>query len=219
VSARLFGGHPLTFGQIVRLAHDIEDGLRISYTGLQDQVATTFGGANRWIWDYRVPESPFRREVLIPESRCGELSHHMLLVRTSSVQRDFELTAEWVRGFLSGATRHHWFETSDATVNFANALKELAWSDAAKWLQRETELRLGMGYPIVTSVGRDLIMEAGECDCGARFAGDGKGGCFWAIGPANAIEELRGKWRRRLQGGHLGGFLPCEVDCRGLILS
>ena len=43
------GKHRQSSGaQIAILAHNIEDGLRFTYTGLQDQLAAVFGGVHKW---------------------------------------------------------------------------------------------------------------------------------------------------------------------------
>ncbi|MBM3242447.1 hypothetical protein FJZ31_39815 [Candidatus Poribacteria bacterium] len=51
-----FGESEFSKPYIIELAHNIEDGLRYSYTGMQDQCAAVYGGVNKWFWTCASPE-------------------------------------------------------------------------------------------------------------------------------------------------------------------
>ena len=62
---RLVGGVRLSPEEIIEIVYNIEDGLRYSFTGLQDQCAATYGGVNTWSWTYADPSGKFRREAIL----------------------------------------------------------------------------------------------------------------------------------------------------------
>ena len=73
------GVPPLSKKQIVHIAHDIEDGLRFSYTGLQDQCAAAYGGVNKWIWSYTSMNGKFQQCEVLPEARHPELAERLVV--------------------------------------------------------------------------------------------------------------------------------------------
>jgi D-glycero-alpha-D-manno-heptose-7-phosphate kinase len=61
----------------------------------------------------------------------------------------------------------------------------------------------------------ELIDQAENLGCGARFAGAGAGGSVWALGTGERIQELRKVWERTLAPTERGKLLDCKVDPRG----
>lgn len=205
----------LSKSQIVRLAHDIEDGLRISYAGMQDQAAAVYGGVNKWRWDYRSSSDPFSREELATEADGPEFAKHLLLAYIGRKEMPADITAQEVRGFLNGTTREQWYEMHYAAAQFAQALVKRDWKEAALQLQRGTANRLRFAPDISTPASLQLVKEAEQCGCGAAFAGAPKGS-VWAIGSDDAINQLHQRWGKMVESVQGGRLLNCKVDFTGL---
>lgn len=200
--------------QIVKLAYNIEDGLSVSLTGMQDQAAAAFGGVNKWIW---IQQNGFDREKLIPEAKAKELESHIIIAYCGKPHESIDVNSKWVEGFLSGKSRSLWFEMNDITIEFADALRKCDWIAAANALQRETELRQTITPEVLIASTQKLVDVAIENHCGARFAGSGGGGCVWAIGEAEDIKALRQSWEKILKDEKNGRILKSDIDTKGVI--
>jgi len=64
------------------LAHNLEDGLRVSLTGLQDQLAAAYGGINKWVWLYSKHDAPFERHALIDKAHYETVQGCVLIAYT-----------------------------------------------------------------------------------------------------------------------------------------
>ncbi len=206
--------------ETVRLAHDIEESLSISLTGMQDQAAAAFGGINMWQWDYRSCEKPLIRKPLLSKTEGPEFEEHLLLVLLAKrpAESGPSITQRELEGFLSGTTRGKWFALHQASMDFARAVSSRNWSEAALHLKHGTAIRLIITPHIADPCRLELIREAERCGCGAGFAGDGKR-ALWATGPAPCIARLRKQWQAMFESSVNGGFLDCEVDFQGLTVS
>ncbi len=206
--------------ETVRLAHDIEDSLNISLTGMQDQASAGIGGVNLRQWDYRRPHEPFRQTPLLPEQYGRELSEHMLIacIERRPAAHGPSITWQELEGFLTGTTRRKWYALHRACMDFSKALSERNWTDTALHLKHGTALRLTITPQMAQPGSLDMIRAAEECGCGAAFAGDGKS-ALWALGPRKHIKRLRKRWQKLFESSVKGTFLDCEIDFTGLRLD
>ena len=208
--------HRMTHKNIVLLAHGLEESLRISLTGLQDQAAATYGGVNRWVWSYSSSKKPFTREPLLPSKYHQKLSQHLLLAYTGVSRSSSELTDKWVKQFLSGNNRTLWIRNLELTNELADALRLMDWKRAAMALTKEAELRRQLFGRALTPIMDSLISEAGRFRCGARFTGGG-GGCVWALGTSKDIAKLKTHWMEILSKVSNARLLEPKIASKGVI--
>jgi D-glycero-alpha-D-manno-heptose-7-phosphate kinase len=201
--------------EIALLAHNIEDGLRVSYTGLEDQLAAVHGGVNKWIWRYSRSSCPYEREVLLERESYERLERRILVVDTGEARDSSRASARYIESFLSGG-QDKWMRIRDLTDDFADAIREERWSQAAACLREESRIReeILSGEPI--PLASALKNAASERGCGAGFAGGNYGGYLWAIGEEEAIAELRGEWSRLLERFGKGCLLQARISPTGL---
>jgi D-glycero-alpha-D-manno-heptose-7-phosphate kinase len=211
----LGSGRHISRSALVWQAHMIESSLGISLTGMQDQAAAAYGGANLWVWNYTDPRKPFSREQLVPARHLPGLSSHILVGYTGNQHHSSDVNREWLSDFLGGKNRKLWFLINQNTYDFAQALRDAKWRLAGQFLARESELRGNISTAMVPGHATGLLEQAVSAGCGARFAGAGGGGCVWAIGETDKIARLKEAWA--LQLGEMGGWLlPATVTARGV---
>lgn len=213
----LYDGRPvLTEHDVAVLAHHIEDGLHISHTGLQDQLAAAYGGVNQWVWCYSDFDSPFRRNILLPSARLEELRGRILVAYSGATHDSKTLISQWVQSFRDRETRPSWYGIHHATHRLADAMHGGRWSEAADALREEAGYWDVVCPDVWTPLTSQLRKAAEERGCGARFTGAGGGGCIWALGAPDEIEALQPAWGRILQETHSGRLLAGEVADSGL---
>jgi len=205
---------------VVELAHNIEDGLRYSFTGMQDQCAAAYGGINKWIWTYASPGSKFeRRQVLSPEG-YADLDSRLAVAYIGRSHDSSNVNSQQVAWFLNGRTRKPWFRINDIASEFADALVSSDWEKAGALISEEESLRCEMVPSRITLVGRDLMAIAQEFNAGFSAAGAGNGGCVWALcrEPKEAI-ELKSSWAEALRKVETAKVLDAKIDGVGLIVE
>jgi len=216
--SRVDGRTTLSEHEAALLAHHIEDGLHISHTGLQDQLAAAYGGVNQWIWRYSDFGCPYERKVLLPSARLDELRGRLLVAYSGSTHESKTLISQWVQSFREPAHRDVWLGINEATHALAEAIRNTRWNEAEKALRREAALWDTVCPEVWTSSTGELRRVAEEHGCGARFTGAGGGGCCWALGAADRITEVRSAWETLLQRSGSGRLLSGEVTDRGLTI-
>jgi len=231
--------------EMVELAHQLEDGLHFSFTGMQDQAAAAFGGVNRWEWrysgswrmengewrmehresDFQFPISNFqfpifRQEEVLPPERHAELSARLAVAYVGQSHQSSDVNARQVADFFAGSTRGQWLEINRIAHQFAAALRAGDYEQAAALVQREHDIRVGLVPSRITSVGRRLESLAQAHGCGFAVSGAGNGGCVWALGAdPQAIAAVREEWRRELAQVETAQVLEVEVDGEGVIVG
>jgi len=184
--------------QIAILARNLEDGLLISPSGFQDQLAAAFGGANRWLWRYSNSKQPFIRQPLWPAEEYTQISRHILVAFSGQTHTSAELNNTWIKGFVSGKYRKQWFDILSAARTFGEALERKDWTTSMNALRAETALRVELTPQVLTPAMQELVQSAEEERCAARFCGAGGGGHVWAIGGEVDIANLKLKWQKLL---------------------
>lgn len=210
-------GPPPPRATIALTAHGIEESVAGVPCGYQDQLAAVFGGVHAWHW--LAPPKVFRREVVWPPGRAGELDPHMLVAYAGVPHASSEINWRWIRQFVAGRNRGVWAEIARLTHAFADALRRRDFAAAAAAMNRETALRRRLTPEVLDPLGVRLVAAARRAGCGARFTGAGGGGCLWAIGSAEAIARLAPRWREILAGRRGARLLAAPVAPAGLRLE
>ncbi|UJB73412.1 hypothetical protein HRE53_32790 (plasmid) [Acaryochloris sp. 'Moss Beach'] len=213
---------PFSKHRIALLAHTIEDSLQNNITGLQDQLAATYGGVNKWIWKYSCFEHPYRQEKLLSSEYYKELQTRFAIVYTGERRNSSIATEKYINSFINGTDQLKWIKIRDLVDNFSNALNNQQWSEAAIILRKEAEVRDKILPEGLTPLTRALRQAAYNLDCGAAFTGGNRGGCIWAIGSSqSSISSIKSLWEEILfkQGAGTGIILPNQVAKSGLIVQ
>jgi len=214
--AVLAGRAPLPRKNILHLAYQMEDAVSSGKCGIQDQAAAVFGGVNLWQWQFGDRRSPYERQVLLDRKRQRELSEHLLVAFSGKSHVSARINQGWLEGFLSGRTRAGWIEANRIVRRLAQALADRKWDRAAGLLREEMAVRRAITPDALIPVTHQLIQQAEEEGCGARFAGAGAGGSVWALGEIKRIQVLKNIWRSTLAPIRGAGILDCAVDPRGV---
>lgn len=178
------------------LAHLFENWLGFSKAGFQDQLAGLYGGANLWTWgshfDHPIPF--VERRPVVPPAGLERLREHMALAFTGEPHGKIESAS----GFLpiAGRDMTRWSGVSDRTLEFVNALERGDWNQAALHLNAECGMREELNPDCITKRARGLLDLARACGAGARYTGNGGGGCVWAFGEREAMCQVFDKWQK-----------------------
>lgn len=205
--------------RVVQTAHDIEDGLRFSYTGLQDQCAAAYGGIHQWYWSY-TSETKFGGIRNSPPGFYQECATHMVLACTGESHNSYDLNLQQIASFYNPETRHNWFRINEITTEFDDALSRYDWRKAALLVQEENDIRLSMVPDRITPIGEELQAIAHKAGAGFAVVGAGNGGCVWALCPTvEQAEQVKERWETLLQTTESGRLLDCNIDSEGLIIN
>lgn len=199
------------FPGIVQFAHNLEDSL-FRNTGMQDQAAALYGGANLWKWQYAHRLS-FRRQQLV--SDVSSLNGHILLAYTGRPHLQSQNGSQMLEKFRETGALSLFVSISDQARKFAGSLKLRDFRLAGECLAEEHRLRSTL-FPVTRQDDLELIEMAMNARCGVSVTGNGGGGCIWAIGEKTDIAELKTQWNgafRRRKTGHL---LPVSATGDGL---
>jgi len=212
----LTGKAPLSRKDILHLSYHLEDSTSSGKCGIQDQAAAVFGGVNLWRWLFGSRHSPYERTLLLDRKGQAELSDHLLVAFSGKSHVSARINQGWLMGFVSGKTREGWIEANRIVRRLAQALVDRKWDRAASLLREEMAVRRAITPDALIPVTDNLIRQAEEAGCGARFAGAGAGGSVWALGQKKRIQELKGIWCSTLAPIRGAGVLDCWVDARGI---
>lgn len=211
----LAGGGNLSREAIVELVYNIEDGMRYSFTGLQDQCAAAFGGISRWHWTYGELHGKFRREQLL--DNYDDVSQRILVAYVGRSHDSNDVNSKQVTDFLAGKNRAKWFRINEIANEFAQAIQQSNWETAGKLINEETHIRCSIVPSRITNVGEKLQAICKEMNIGFATAGSGNGGCVWALAQTpEQITTLSDQWQKILSTVPTAQILPVEIDPIGL---
>lgn len=204
---------------IILLAHNIEDGMRYSHTGLQDQCAAVYGGVNKWEWNYTSTSNIYHKTKILSSDLYDELSSRILLVYLGIEHVSSNINRDIINSVLSSKCRHIWFRINDIVSELAMAINTLDWSKIISLVDEENDIYLDYVPDRITSIGRLLQEDAKSIEGGFNIAGAGGGGCVWTIcRDQESASELRLVWEDRLRNVPNSRFLDIGIDDRGLII-
>ena len=201
---------------ILHLAYHLEDGISGGNCGIQDQAAATYGGVNLWTWQYSNPGSLFVRVPLLKTRDHREMSAHLIVAYSGKSHVSSRTNRKWLAEFLSGKTRKGWIKANEIVREFALAVQDLHWSEAARLIREEMALRREITPEALIPITEILIQQAEGSGCGARFAGAGAGGAVWGIGESESIEKVRLLWEKTLAPISGAQVLDCAIDPSGV---
>lgn len=200
----------------LHLGYAIEDAMAGGGCGVQDQAAAVFGGVHQWTWRFGNALQPIERRRLLDREGEKAFSQRMIVAFSGTGHASARVNRKWVKGFLDGTTTRGWIEVNQIVRDLGQAIEARDWRAAAGLLQREIRIRRALTPEALIPVTAALIEEAEALGCGARFAGAGAGGCVWALGPRENIEDLKVQWSRSLASVGEGAVLSCQVDPVGV---
>lgn len=209
-------GAQLPLDKIVLLAYAIESSVLRVPCGMQDQLAAAYGGVNAWCFTGDVTEVPYKRRVLIPKTGYGRLEQRIMAAYCGEPHESVNINGKWVDHFMRGVDRQIWRDIMECSSSFSEALFQENYDEAARWMNRETDIRMGMTPDVLDNTGKQLAEAARRRDCGVRFTGAGGGGCVWALGEAENLGHLRNDWSELLGQNPNAGFLDVKIDGDGL---
>jgi D-glycero-alpha-D-manno-heptose-7-phosphate kinase len=205
--------------QIAWLAHYIESSVAGVPCGMQDQLAAAFGGVNQWIWTMGRQSPEFEQiPVFEHESDIKTFNTNILIAYCGIPHVSKDINTQWVQSFVRGETRSVFEKIVGLTKDFSKTVKNKNFSQAARLMNQETNLRLEMTPDVLDNTGKKLFEGAMNCDCGARFTGAGGGGCVWAIGEAMAMENLKILWQEILGSVESSKILDTNIENKGIII-
>lgn len=213
---RLAGATPLSRDQIVRRAHVLEESAAGRPCGMQDHLAAAFGGINTWFWDILDDGLGVRRQSLVGSDTAGSLADHFLVAYGGCTHSSHDVNGRWIERFRCGRDRQRWQQIVDCVAQFSNALARRDWDTAAAAMNTETDIRRAMTPDVLDPLGGALVAAARRQGCGGRFTGAGGGGCIWAIGTQDAIEQLRPEWQTQLDAHPEAALLDAKPTSEGL---
>jgi D-glycero-alpha-D-manno-heptose-7-phosphate kinase len=205
--------------QIALLAQALEASVAGVPCGLQDQLAAVYGGVTAWTWLDGVEKPYFRKKVIVRKKYFNDLKRHLVLAYCGVPHESKDINKKWVRQFLAGEHHGLWAEIVTCTQNFAEALHSLNFKDALVFMNREVAIRRKMTPEVFDDVGEELVASALKNNCGARFTGAGGGGCIWALGEIEDIDNLKGIWEKVLSSRTDARLLDVTIDSEGLVCS
>ncbi|MEP6787897.1 MAG: hypothetical protein ABJB40_05665, partial [Acidobacteriota bacterium] len=202
------------FPGIVQIAHNLEDSL-FGNTGMQDQAAALYGGANLWEWQY-ADRLNFKRQQLV--SDLSPLNDHILLAYTGQPHLQSQNGSLMLEKFKETGAMSLLVSISEQARRFAESLKRQDYRSAAAALTAEYHLRSTL-VPVLHPDDRELVEMAANAQCGVSVSGKGGGGCIWAIGEKQDIADLKAQWTSAFGRRKAGSLLRVNVTGSGLAVS
>ena len=203
--------------QIAWLAHYIESSVAGVPCGMQDQLASAFGGVNQWIWKMGRTAPEFKQiQIFENIADIKEFNSNILVAYCGIPHVSKDINSQWVQSFINGETRVIFEQIADLTNQFCKTIKDKNFSKAAGLMNQETKLRLEMTPDVLDNTGQKLFKEANDVNCGARFTGAGGGGCLWAIGENQDIKRLKPLWIKTLDSVKDADLLDTKIDTIGI---
>jgi D-glycero-alpha-D-manno-heptose-7-phosphate kinase len=176
---------------MARRVNDIEEGLRFSHCGLQDQCAALYGGVNKWTWHYSKQEA-FTRESLLEPEDYHEISDRLIIAYLGR-GHGANINQQQIESLYDLHTRSRWFEINKITNEAADAIRNGEWMDLRYAILGENYIRWALTPERITNEATALLNAGGVFGFGV--AGAGAGGCAFAFCPdPKSISELHDEW-------------------------
>ena len=148
-----------------------------------------------------------------------EFNNNILVAYCGIPHVSKDINKRWVDMFISGKNRDKWEEICRITNEFAQCIKKGQYNSAGALMNRETKLRLEMTPDVLDETGIKLFKAAEKSGCGARFTGAGGGGCLWAVGESEKIDNLKREWEKLISGKDQAILLDTKIDPDGILFE
>lgn len=205
--------------EMALITHAVEDGLRYSHTGLQDQCAALFGGINFWEWNYDVLDTHFSRLPIDSQEIIDAVSDRLVIAYIGVPHYSSRVNAEQVEGLLNGRFLEHWLRINRLTRAALSSLDNAGWPALISIINGETALRSEIAPSRITPLGEVLQALAHGSEASFAAAGAGNGGCVWSLCPApEAADSLKGAWSQAIARTTDAFILEATIDQKGLIV-
>jgi D-glycero-alpha-D-manno-heptose-7-phosphate kinase len=165
-------------GNVVLLAHDIEEAVAGVPCGHQDQLAAAYGGVHAWYWPGGPAEPPFKRLVVLTNTDYVALERRLLVAYCGIPHESRDINTKWVHHFVTGKERSLWVEIVTSTKAFVDALSAKDWTGAVNAMNREVEIRRKITPEVFDELGEALLKSALTESCGAGLPELAEGGAF-----------------------------------------
>ena len=126
--------------KIVNLAHRIENDLRISYTGFQDQCAAMYGGVRMWQWIINNDYWKSSLQLLNPADYF-DLEERLIISYIGKGHDGNIVNQKQIDSFLDGSKRNVWLAINRNTRICADAFAKEKWDSIAYCITFEHENR------------------------------------------------------------------------------
>lgn len=203
--------------KIALVAHGIEEAVARIPCGLQDQLASVYGGANAWYWYSSGGYPDFTRTVVLDNTQCTAFNDRFAVAYCGIPHESSDINSRWMRHFVQADNRALWKDIIDCSRSFIEALAAGKIDEAVIAMNRDSTFRKQMTRDVFDDMGEALAAAAGETNCGVRFTGAGGGGCVWAVGEPEDIMRLKDMWGSILENSEDACLLQTRIDTRGLV--
>ena len=201
--------------KIAQTVHEVEEGLRFSYCGYQDQCAALYGGVNKWLWTYS-EDDKYERIQLLSQAHYKDLTDRLVLAYLGK-GHTFDVNQKQMESFFSPRTRGLWFRINENTHLAAESIQKMDWDSLAECIQIENNIRISLVPERLAPEAIKLMDLA--CDHGAGFgiAGAGAGGCVFCFAPdVNKAQEIASSWEHELKSVENGRLIANPAVSLGI---
>ncbi len=213
-------GERLSDDRIIDLAASIETATIGVPAGKQDYIAAFYGGLSFLDFGHR----GFTRETVAQDSGLLDRLEAMLVLSFTGLghfsgMNNWEVTKAFIDN--SPGVRDTLRRIRDVACDLAHALREEQWTDSARFINQEWELRRTLA-PGITNARIDAIVRAAT-NAGAlasKICGAGGGGCMVTVTPPHCKDAV--KEAIMLAGGtplpftiHRKGVCTDDSTCAG----
>lgn len=208
---------PLSRKTIALTAHALEEAVARIPCGLQDQLASVYGGANAWYWHSSAGHTDFNRLTVLDQRQCRDFSDRFVIAYCGVPHESKNINSRWMRHFIQAEDRALWKAIVESSRLFVEALTAGRMDEAIDCMNRDSTLRKQMTPDVFDDMGENLVLAAQGSGCGVRFTGAGGGGCVWALGEPENIRQLETKWEAVLKDRKDARMLYAGIDTKGLM--
>lgn len=207
------------YDRILEFCHLFENWLGYSLTGFHDQLSAIYGSANLWSWGAHFDKKNFlyQKLSLLNNDDYDYYNKRIILAYTGESHEPTKFGS--TTHIIDEKKRQTWMEISLLTERFSEALKIRDLNSAKDLLNMECDLRTQMEPSRITQKTKNLIEIAKANGVGSRYAGHGHGGCVWAIGSKEKIENTYSNWESYLSELHNAWVIFPKIAEKGIIID
>jgi len=135
----------------------------------------------------------YQKHTLLSSKDCSLINERLILTFTGESHKATKM--ELHSKLLSEHELKPWYTISQLVKDFSSALETKDWEAAARFLNRECDIRSKIDPNCISKRAGLLIKIARNEGVGSRYVGHGNGGCVWALGDKNKIGNTFTQWK------------------------